>query len=168
VATVLNGAWLGFGANLGDPAGQIRSAFGRIQALCGAPCRLSSLWCSSPVGCPPGSPDFVNAVARIAPPGGAGPREFLRTLLELESAFGARDRSRPNNPRYLDLDLLLWGDLRLDSAELILPHPRACERPFVMGPLRELDPDLAWPGAGVTVAAIAARLDFSRCRVLSA
>ncbi len=138
-------AYVGLGANLGDPAGQIRAV---LEALRREPdmvlLRCSSLYGSAPVDAP-GQPDFVNAVAMIET--ALAPRPLLRSLLELESRFG-RVRSFPNAPRTLDLDLLLYGEATLDLPDLRVPHPRMHLRRFVLEPLLEIAPLATIPGYG--------------------
>lgn len=98
-------------------------------------------------------PPFLNAVvlARTR----LSPHEALAALRALEALFG-RERRRVNAPRTVDLDLIAYGDLQLDDPELTLPHPRARDRLFVMGPLAELVPDWRWPD-GATAAILAQR-----------
>ena len=90
-------------------------------------------------------PDYLNAVAALET--GLPPSALLQALLEIERAHG---RARPyrHAPRTLDLDLLLHGASRLDTPELILPHPRLHERAFVLVPLADIAPDLQIPGLG--------------------
>jgi 2-amino-4-hydroxy-6-hydroxymethyldihydropteridine diphosphokinase len=138
-------AFIGLGANLGDPEAQIRRA---IQALGDLPgTRLvaaSSLYRSAPVGVGD-QPDFVNAVAEVETALGA--RELLEELLAAEARFG-RERPSPGAPRTLDLDLLLYGDRVIAEPGLAVPHPRMHERAFVLMPLAELAPEVAIPGRG--------------------
>ncbi len=138
-------AYLGLGANLGDPAGQIRAV---LEEMRRAPdmtlLRCSSLYGSAPLDAP-GQPDFVNAVALIET--ALAPLPLLRSLLKLEARFG-RVRSFQNAPRTLDLDLLLYGEARLDLPELRLPHPRMHLRRFVLEPLVEIEPLAIIPGQG--------------------
>ena len=150
-------ALVGIGANLGDPAGQVRRAMDALAALASpaGTLRRSGLWASRPVDCPPGSPDFVNAVVALPLAAGTEPRALLESLQRLEARAG-RVRTIRNAPRLLDLDLLLVGETRLASPELVLPHPRAQERAFVLLPAAEVAPALRWPGDGRTVAELAA------------
>jgi 2-amino-4-hydroxy-6-hydroxymethyldihydropteridine diphosphokinase len=90
----------------------------------------------------------------------------MRALLALETAHG-RARPFPNAPRVLDLDLLLYAALQLDTPELTLPHPRLHERGFVLLPLAEIAPQLAIPGRG-TVAELARQLPDQGVQRLSA
>ncbi len=102
----------------------------------------------------PRQPDFLNAVAtgRTVLP----PLDLLRLLRRLEAAAGRLRSGAPNGPRPLDLDLLLYGDRRIDLPELVVPHPRLGERRFVLAPLADLLPDLVVPGTGRTVASLLA------------
>jgi len=117
----------------------------------------SSLWRSRPLNCPPGSPDFVNAVIACAFPEvseWASPHGMITMLQALERASGRLDGRQRNAPRPLDLDLLLYGDCLSDSPECLLPHPRALERRFVLEPAAEVAPDWIWPGTGQSIRAL--------------
>ena len=134
-------AWIGLGANLGECAGTLRTALAALAALPGTRLlRVSSLYRSAPVDA--GGPDYLNAVAEMATE--LPPHDLLAALQAIERAAG-RERPYRNAPRTLDLDILLYGDLRLDSATLMLPHPRMHERAFVLLPLAELAPDRVLP-----------------------
>lgn len=139
----MHNAFIALGSNLaGDldcPASQILRAFQAIEKI--PKTRLvkrSSLYLSAPVGYD-SQPDFINAVAQVHTNLDAS--ELLDALLEIEQQFG-RERPFPNAPRVLDLDLLLYDDLEMHTARLTLPHPRMCERSFVLLPLAEIAPDL--------------------------
>jgi 2-amino-4-hydroxy-6-hydroxymethyldihydropteridine diphosphokinase len=138
-------AFIGLGANLGDPQAQMRRAvaalgeFPRTRLLAS-----SSLYRSAPVGVAP-QPDFVNAVAKIETELGA--RELLEELLTTEARFG-RERPFPGAPRTLDLDLLLYGDRVIEEPGLVVPHPRMHERAFVLLPLAEIAAEASIPGKG--------------------
>ncbi len=136
-------AYVGLGANLGDAAGTLRQALLELGQLTG--CRLlaaSALYRSGPVlAC---GADFINAVAAVQTT--VAPLQLLRQLQAIEHRHG-RLRPYPNAPRTLDLDLLLYDDLELDTPALTLPHPRLHERAFVLAPLLELAPALVLPGS---------------------
>ena len=141
-------AYVGIGSNLDDPVGRVRSAFATLDAIDST--RLdarSSLYRSQPVGYFD-QPEFVNAVARLESELTAP--TLLERLLALEHASG-RVRTRPNGPRTLDLDLLLFDDDRIESERLVVPHPRMHERAFVLIPLVEIAPDVIVPGRGPAV-----------------
>lgn len=140
-------AWIGVGANLGDPAAAVRSALDLLGQM--AQCQLtrqSSLYRSAPVGAnTEGQPDYVNAVAGLLTTLPA--LELLDALFAVERRFG-RTRSFRNAPRTLDLDLLLYGDEVIDMPALRIPHPRMHERAFVLLPLAEVAPTLHIPRLG--------------------
>lgn len=108
--------------------------------------------------CPAGSPDFVNAVAGLAPRPGDTPESLLAALQKLEKEFGRQTREILNEPRPLDLDLIAFGRETRATKELTLPHPRAHLRRFVLQPLSEITPDLVLPGRRLTVAELLRRL----------
>jgi 2-amino-4-hydroxy-6-hydroxymethyldihydropteridine diphosphokinase len=147
-------AFVALGSNLGDSAEIIRRAFARLQTLSDAPLLRSSLWRSTPVDCPAGSPPFVNAMAGLHPRAGETPQSLLSQLQVLETEFGRRRGKIPNEPRQLDLDLIAFGARTADLPELVLPHPRAHLRRFVLQPLAEIAPELVLPGRGRSVAAL--------------
>jgi len=130
------GVFIGLGSNLGDRAAHIYQALhelterGDIRVLACSP-----LHETEPVGGPPGQPMYLNAVAELDT--ALGPRELLARLLEIEQRHG-RQRSVPNGPRTLDLDLLLYRDQVVTEPDLIVPHPRMWQREFVMRPLDEI------------------------------
>jgi 2-amino-4-hydroxy-6-hydroxymethyldihydropteridine diphosphokinase len=138
-------AYVGMGANLGDPAGQLRAA---LSALAGVPftrlVAVSSLYRSAPVGYAD-QPDFFNAVAALDTTLDAP--ALLAALLDIERS-GGRARSFRNAPRTIDLDLLLYGEYTVIEPGLTVPHPRMTERAFVMLPLSEIAPGCTVPGHG--------------------
>jgi 2-amino-4-hydroxy-6-hydroxymethyldihydropteridine diphosphokinase len=151
-------AFVALGSNLGDSSQTIRRAFERLQEFSAQPILKSSLWRTSPVDCPPGSPPFINAVAGLAPLSGESPESLLAILKSLEKEFGRAPKIVLNEPRPLDLDLIAFGNITLSTAQLVLPHPRARERRFVLQPLSEIAPDLILPGQSKTVALLLAAL----------
>ena len=139
-------AFVALGSNLGDSGEVIRRALVRLQTLSAAPLLCSSLWRSAPVDCPAGSPPFVNAVAGLYPRADATPLSLLRQLQIVEAEFGRRRGKIPNEPRLLDLDLIAFGPRAVQLPELVLPHPRAHLRRFVLQPLAEIAPEFVLPG----------------------
>ena len=138
-------AYIGVGANIGHPEGQVRSALDKLASLPATRLeRVSSLYRTAPVGFVD-QPDFVNAVAKVDT--GLAPHALLDALLDIERRHG-RVREFPNGPRTLDLDVLLYGDVELHEPDLIVPHPRMHERAFVIVPLAEIAPELLVPGRG--------------------
>jgi 2-amino-4-hydroxy-6-hydroxymethyldihydropteridine diphosphokinase len=149
-------AFVGLGANLGEPEAQLRRAIAALDAMPGT--RLaaaSSLYRSAPIGVGE-QPEFTNAVAAIATE--LGPRALLEALLAVEARFG-RKRESPGAARTLDLDLLLYGDRVIEEPALVVPHPRMHERAFVLMPLAEIAPDAVVPGKGAVAALLAACKD---------
>ena len=137
-------AYIGIGANLGDARATVAAALAALAALPG--CQLttaSACYRSAPVNA--SGPDFINAVVALDTT--LAPLALLAALQGIELHFG-RQRPYANAPRTLDLDLLLHGDARLQTATLTLPHPRLQQRAFVLQPLLEIAPDLAAPGLG--------------------
>jgi 2-amino-4-hydroxy-6-hydroxymethyldihydropteridine diphosphokinase len=139
-------AFVAIGSNLGDSGEIVRRAFDRLQILSDAPLLRSSLWQTTPVDCPPGSPPFVNAVTGFRPRASETPQSLLRQIQIMEAEFGPRPRKIPNEPRRLDLDLIAFGARAVRRPELSLPHPRAHLRRFVLQPLAEIAPDFVLPG----------------------
>lgn len=145
-------AFVGLGANIGEPETQVLRAIGALAEVPGTRVlAASSLYRSAPVGVG-AQPDFVNAVARIETSLSA--RALLWELLAAEARFG-RTRAFPGAPRTLDLDLLLYGDHVIDEPGLVVPHPRMHERAFVLAPLAEIAPEVAIPGRGRALALLA-------------
>lgn len=129
-------AFVGLGANLGDARTTLLQALDRLAAL--PQTRLlnhSSLYRTAPIDSH--GPDYLNAVAELATD--LSPHDLLQALQALELAAG-RERPYRNAPRTLDLDLLLYDDVVLDTPTLTLPHPRMHLRAFVLQPLAEIAP----------------------------
>ncbi len=132
-------AYIALGSNLQDPAKQVSLAFQEISELPDTIIiRHSSLYRTAPVGYD-NQPDFINAAVEVETT--LEPLTLLRALLALETSHG-RERPFPNAPRVLDLDLLIYDDIAMNTEELTLPHPRMHERGFVLLPLAEIAPDL--------------------------
>ena len=138
-------AFVGVGANLGDPAAQVRAAIAALAALPGTLLvTASSLYRTAPVGYAD-QPDFVNAAALLET--ALAPRALLEALQAIEARSG-RARSFKDAPRALDLDLLLYGGEVIDEPGLAVPHPRLHERAFALAPVVEIDPAAVIPGRG--------------------
>jgi 2-amino-4-hydroxy-6-hydroxymethyldihydropteridine diphosphokinase len=149
-------AYVGLGGNLGDPAAELRAAFEALGRIPGTRLEAkSSLYRNPPHG-PPDQPDYVNAAAALLTT--RRPDELLAELQSIEAARGRRRGGPRWGPRTLDLDLLLFGQQRLDGDQLTLPHPGLAERPFVLVPLCEVAPGLRLPD-GRLVASLAAAFD---------
>jgi 2-amino-4-hydroxy-6-hydroxymethyldihydropteridine diphosphokinase len=139
-------AFVALGSNQGDSRENVLQAIKRLQSFSERPLQKSSLWKTTPVDCPPGSPDFVNAVVALVPRAEETPESLLKKLQALERELGRGLKKIMNEPRSLDLDLIAFGIERRDTRDLVLPHPRAHQRRFVLQPLAEIAPDLILPG----------------------
>jgi len=139
--------YIALGTNLGDLGGNLRAGLDGLCRFGLAPEATSSVWETEPVDTP--FPQwFWNMAVRVQTD--RAPGALLDSLLEIERANGRR-RDRLNAPRTLDLDLLMVGQLTIDSERVRLPHPRMWERRFVLEPLAEIAPDLRNPLTGRTV-----------------
>jgi 2-amino-4-hydroxy-6-hydroxymethyldihydropteridine diphosphokinase len=137
-------AYIGLGANLGDPAAQIRVALEGLRAQ-SLSLRCSSFYRTAPIG-EAGQPDYCNVVCEIETRIAAQP--LMRLLLALEREAGRVRDGRRWAARRLDLDLLHYEGVQMDTPELKLPHPEIARRNFVLVPLAELAPALEIPGVG--------------------
>ena len=151
-------AVVALGSNLGDSRQIILDALARIEKFSNRPVHKSSLWQTSPVDCPPGSAPFVNAVAALVPFADETPESLLHKLRALEKKFGRASKKVLNEPRTLDLDLIAFDAETLHTPELVLPHPRAHLRRFVLQPLNEIAQDMILPGQRKTVSELLAEL----------
>ena len=132
-------AYVGIGSNLDDPRAQVLTAFTELDTLPHTRVvKKSSLYRTAPMG-HRDQPDFINAVAQLET--GLPAVRLLAELQAVEARHG-RQRSFPNAPRTLDLDILLFGTATMRSAALTVPHPRMHERAFVLKPLLEIAPQL--------------------------
>lgn len=145
-------AVIGLGANLGDARQTLRQAINHLQSHAQtAQWQVSPFYRTAPIGGDEAQPDYINGVAVFRT--NLSPETVMHWLLETERQFG-RDRSRDiarNSPRTLDLDLLLYDQVAMDTPLLILPHPRLHERAFVLRPLLDVLPDFSAPGLGQLV-----------------
>jgi 2-amino-4-hydroxy-6-hydroxymethyldihydropteridine diphosphokinase len=148
-------AYIAIGSNLLNPLDQVISAIDEIGSMPKSKLtKKSSCYSSSPSGYKD-QPDFINAVVLVETE--LSPHELLSELQKIEHLH-KRERSFPNAPRTLDLDILLYGDMRLQSPELTIPHPRMHERAFVIFPLQEIQGNISIPLIG-DIAKIAKKLD---------
>jgi 2-amino-4-hydroxy-6-hydroxymethyldihydropteridine diphosphokinase len=144
-------AIIALGANLGPARRTILLAMRALQQFSDDPLRMSSLFRTDPVDCPPGSAKFVNAVVGLVPRPEETPESLLAKLQALEKEFGRAPKTVLNEPRPLDLDLIAFAGETRATKKLNLPHPRAHLRRFVLQPLNEIAPDLLLPGRSRTV-----------------
>jgi 2-amino-4-hydroxy-6-hydroxymethyldihydropteridine diphosphokinase len=151
-------AYIALGSNLMQPKQQIKAAFLALEKLPKTHViQCSSLYQTAPIGYDAEQiatiPDFINAVASVET--SLTPRQLLDAILAIENSFG-RERPYHNAPRVLDLDLLLYDNLEMQTTNLTLPHPRMHLRGFVMLPLAEIAPELILPN-GLSVVELASQ-----------
>jgi 2-amino-4-hydroxy-6-hydroxymethyldihydropteridine diphosphokinase len=126
---------ISLGSNLGDRRLNLRRAIEKLKRVIRI-VRVSSIYETTPVDAPAGSPDFLNMV--VAGYTESSPEGVLDRLLSIEQELGRRGPSLRNAPRVIDLDLILHGAHRMRTRTLTLPHPRYQEREFVLAPMREI------------------------------
>jgi 2-amino-4-hydroxy-6-hydroxymethyldihydropteridine diphosphokinase len=151
-------AAVALGSNLGERLANLRNARKDIAALGGAlpPMRSSAIYETEPVGCEKGAAKFLNAAIEFGYSG--EPQQLMRELAAIEKFLGRPGAHARNISRTIDLDLLYFGELVIETAELQLPHPRIIEREFVLRPLADIRPDLVLPEQAETVGALLFRL----------
>jgi 2-amino-4-hydroxy-6-hydroxymethyldihydropteridine diphosphokinase len=150
-------AAVALGSNLGERLANLRNARKDISALSGVlpPVRSSAIYETDPVGCEKGAAKFLNAVIEIGYSGEAD--VLLRELAAIEKILGRSATHARNVSRTIDLDLLYFGELEIETADLQLPHPRITEREFVLRPLADIRPDLILPKQSEPVGALLLR-----------
>lgn len=158
-------ALIALGSNLdseyGSPADTIKNACVSIQQLSDKPLLCSSIISSKPLDCPPGSPDFANALLLLMPRVAETARSLLASLHKLEAQYGRERSGLLNEPRVLDLDLIAFGRQVSSEHDLLLPHPRASQREFVLQPLCELWPQYCFADGSGTAESLLERLRVS-------
>jgi 2-amino-4-hydroxy-6-hydroxymethyldihydropteridine diphosphokinase len=153
---------IALGSNLGDSRAILDAALETLAQTSGITLESRSSWYQTvPVG--PPQPDYINGCALLRVNFGA--HELLAIMLEIEDKFGRQRRERWG-ARTLDLDLLLFEDLIVDTPALQLPHPRLRERAFVLMPLAEIAPDWSEPAGGETIRTLLEAVDCSGVRRL--
>lgn len=151
-------AGIALGSNVGDPLANLKAARAEIKRITGAapPISASRIYETEPVDCEPGARSFLNAVIEIGFDGGAS--ELHAELQEIERQLGRPSDHPRNVSRIIDLDLLYFGDQKIDTPELRLPHPRMDERAFVLQPLADIRPELVLPNQRQSVRELLAAL----------
>ncbi|WP_018969563.1 2-amino-4-hydroxy-6-hydroxymethyldihydropteridine diphosphokinase [Rubritalea marina] len=136
---------IALGSNLGERLQHLAEAKERIQQIPGVVALgpVSSVFSSDPVDCPPGSPEFYNAVLELTFDG--EPLALLDALQRIEVEMGRPSAHGVNAPRTIDLDILYMGELVLKWPRLVIPHPRLQHRRFVLEPLVQIAPELVLP-----------------------
>jgi len=154
-------AYIGIGANLGNAQATVETAF-RLLAALPQTCLLdqSALFSTTPIDAD--GEDYVNAVACIKT--GLFPTDLLTALLTIEQEQG-RLRSYRHAPRTLDLDILLYGQRRLQTPTLTIPHPRLTQRAFALLPLLQIAPMISIPGLGPAHAFVQGVADQRICKI---
>ncbi len=148
---------IALGSNLGDSLTILEDALKTLAQTPGIALESSSSWYqTAPIG--PPQPDYLNGCALLKVQ--LNPEQLLAALLEVEKQFG-RVRTQRWGPRSLDLDLLLFDRVILETPKLQIPHPRMRERAFVLVPLAEIAPDWIDPGSGKAIAQLLQGVDCS-------
>jgi len=146
--------YIGIGSNLAAPREQVETALAELRQLPGGESLIASpLYRSKPVG-PQDQPDYVNAVAALDTD--TGPEVLLDALQSIEQEHDRRRDGERWGARTLDLDILLYGDERIDTERLRVPHPEMPRRGFVLQPLHDIAPGLTIPGHGALASLLAA------------
>ncbi len=152
-------AYIGFGSNIGDRLAHIQNAIHALSKTDGiTPQTISSLYKTDPVGYEEQA-QFLNGVAAIQT--SLSPLSLLHTLKDIETTIGRKHRIRWG-PREIDLDILIYGDLCVQTEKLVVPHPEMHLRGFVLVPLAELAPDLVHPVFQVSIQTLLNRLEDSK------
>lgn len=150
-------AGIALGSNLGESSAIVQRAIARLAEISAdGGILVAPEIRTHPIGCPPGSPDFLNTVVEISYMGDA--TRLLAAMQEIEAALG-RMRSVRNAPRTIDLDLLYFGNEIIRTSALTIPHPRMTSRRFVLAPLAAIRPGLILPSETKTVLELLAELD---------
>lgn len=155
--------YVGVGSNLEEPIRQVRTAMRELHTLNDTRVvKVSPLYRTPPMG-PPDQPAYVNAVVKLCTR--LAPVALLDALLEIERHHGRVRNGRKWGPRTLDLDILVYGDRVIQEPRLTVPHPGIAERPFVLVPLHDIEPELEVPGVG-TVSTLRQRCDVGEIHPL--
>lgn len=153
---------IALGSNIGDSVATLAAAIEELSAIPGVQLVAISSWYRTKAVGPP-QPDYINGCIILQAK--LSPQELIETLLATERKFG-RVRQQRWGPRSLDLDILLYNDLIIDSPKLQIPHPRMYERAFVLVPLAEIAPDWVDPISGFTMKELVKKVDCSDVHLL--
>jgi dihydroneopterin aldolase/2-amino-4-hydroxy-6-hydroxymethyldihydropteridine diphosphokinase len=156
-------AWIALGGNLGAVEETLRASVRELDRISGIHVlHTSALVKSAPAGGPP-QPDYLNAVVHVET--SLAPRELLAACQGIEVVYG-RERTEVNGPRTIDVDIVSYGDVIAEARDLVLPHPRAHERAFVLVPMSDVDADAELPGLG-PVSALLRDVDAASVEVVA-
>ena len=149
-------AGIALGSNLGNRLANLQAARDCLREIAtpGEPFLEASNYQTEPLLCPPDSPIFYNSVVELAFTGDAF--QLLELTQGIEKMLGRTGATERNAPRIIDVDLLYFGGEIIDTEALVLPHPRICERLFVLQPLAEIRPELVLPGHTRSIAELLA------------
>ena len=156
-------ACIALGSNVGDRLATLERACDYLADVFGS-LRLSQLYETEPVGCPEGSPLFLNACVEVSTD--MEPEALLTLCQRIENELGRERTGEYGSPRTCDVDIIYHGTTVINTPELILPHPRAHTREFVLRPLCDIDPQLRLPGQSLTVSELLAALPAERPQVV--
>lgn len=146
------------GGNMGDSAGFFRTACEKLSQHGVTELKCSSIFRSAAVDCIPGTPDFCDAA--VTGNWSGSPEELLALCQKLEQEAGRPAIHSSRESRTLDIDIIFFGELQLQTPHLTIPHPRAALREFVLEPLCQLDPELIFPDSGLSVQETLKKLRF--------
>jgi len=154
---------IALGSNLGNSQETLKLALETIANIEGITIKkYSSFYQTAPIG--PEQPDYINACALLETT--LEPNQLLETLQNIENKFG-RVRQERWGARTLDLDIIIYGDLILNTPDLIIPHLLMNERAFVLIPLAEIAPDLIEPKSGLTINQLLAKIDQTGVKLIN-
>ena len=153
---------IGVGGNIGDSRRIFAEALKMLAEGGVGDLKMASFIVTKPVDCVPGTPDFMNTA--VTGDWCGTPLELLALTQSIERAMGRPVAHSSHESRTLDLDILLMDGLTVDEPTLTIPHPRMCERRFVLKPLAELESDWLIPGVGKTVGECLEQLNHANCR----
>jgi 2-amino-4-hydroxy-6-hydroxymethyldihydropteridine diphosphokinase len=153
-------AYLSLGTNIGDRLANLRTAVSSLAPSVMVQAQ-SSIYETEPWGYSE-QPTFLNQVIKCDTE--LTPQELLEFLKKIEVSMGRQETFR-FGPRLIDLDILFYDHVKLDTPTLIIPHPRIAERAFVLVPLVEIAPDLSLPGGDATIQQLKANVDTSSIKL---
>ncbi len=152
---MLHRAGFSLGSNVGERLALLEQACDHLSELFGD-LRLSQVYETEPVGCPEGSPWYLNACVEVSTD--KSPREILLLCQQIEQKLGRERHGLYGEPRTCDIDFLYYDRMVLGTPELTLPHPRLLQREFVLRPLCDIDSLLTLPGQTLTVGELLGQL----------